>query len=157
MNASTEQQIIDDCVPVVWACTEEDASSLTGYYDANASHIKWVPGRIGLGQVLVLARHLMMHGITGDVERRRRKSGGSYNQEFNASEYAALAMAHLGLSETEAWNLTMTGFVAAMTAKYPPSEKEKEMEQVLDRYDETMARAKQEREARIAREAMKNG
>lgn len=157
MNATTEQQVIDDCIPVIWACTEGDASLLTGYYDVSGDRLKWVPGSMTIGQIAVLARHLMMHGVTGDVEKRRRKSGGTYNPEFDAAEYAALAMAHLGLSERDAWGMTMTGFVAAMTAKYPPSEKEKELERVLDRYDETMARAKREREARIAREAMKNG
>lgn len=159
MSAETEAQALEDCVTVLWCCTDLDVSHLTGFWGVEGGRLAWVPGMMNPSEIIILARHLLKHGITGDLSKRRRKKTEKpeYMQEYDAASFAALAMAHLGLSETDAWDMTMTGFVSAMSAKYPPSEKEAELEKMLDTYDETMARARQRQAARVAKEALKNG
>lgn len=106
-------------VEVLWACCEGDASDLTGYV---RMYGKWVPGLLPPEDVVVLAQSLMTHGVTGAVPPELPSQAGSDRQQytpgFRAAETAALAMAHLGLSEQEAWHMTMTGVVLAMRAKY---------------------------------------
>lgn len=158
MSAETEAQAFEDSVHVLWCCTEQDATELTGFWGSEDDRVLWVPGMMGAAEVVILARHLLTHGVTGDIKKRRKKKEkAEYMSEFDAASFASLAMAHLNLPEREAWNMTMTGFVAAMTAKFPPSEKERELESMLDNYDETMERARKMRAARIAKEALKNG
>lgn len=158
MSAQTEIEVLEDCVAVIWACTDLDVSDLTGFWAHEERVVFWSPGMMSAPEIIIMARHLLVHGITGEIkQRRRKKEKPEFMAEFNAAEFASVAMAHLNLSEKEAWNMTMTGFVAAMTAKYPPSEKERELESMLDNYDETMERARKMRAARIAKEALKNG
>ena len=57
-------------------------------------------------------------------------------------EFVYSAVAHLGLSESEAWNMTMTGYRAAVRAKTPPEarNKQKRPNVLLDKkaYDDGM-------------------
>lgn len=105
-------------VAVLWECEVDcDSSELTGY---SHSYGRWVAGLIPPEDVHVLAQCLMKHGVTGNLELTRRKSKAEdYTSEFSAADCVAMAMAHLGMSEREAWQLTMTSFVRAMHAKYP--------------------------------------
>ena len=77
-------------------------------------------------------------------------------REFDARGIAATAMAHLGLSEKEAWQLTMTSYIGAMRAKYPPTEKDAKADprsdaEVYDSAKAFLARVK------AAREGQKHG
>lgn len=121
-------------VRVLWACCGGDASELTGYV---RSYGKWVAGLIPPEDVVVLAQSLMNHGVTSNVEPDEPPSSEKYSSEFKPADSAALAMAHLGLSEDDAWNMTMTGLVLAMKAKYAnPGEKTKT--ESLREADDTM-------------------
>lgn len=101
---------------ILWECTDEDLSDLTGYFDGE----KWVSGVMPEDDIVHLARCLMKHGIVGDVTvTERRGEEPKYVNEFNAKEHVALAMAHLGLPEREAWGLTMTSLAGALIAKFP--------------------------------------
>lgn len=121
-------------VRVLWACCNDDASDLTGYV---RSYGKWVAGLLPPEDVLVLAQSLLKHGVTSNVQPDEPPSNNDYSKEFKASESAALAMAHLGLSEDQAWNITMTGLVLAMKAKYSrPDEKPKS--KIVEQSDDTM-------------------
>ncbi|HED3824243.1 TPA: hypothetical protein R4200_004746, partial [Enterobacter hormaechei subsp. oharae] len=58
---------------------------------------------------------------------------------------------HLGMSEADAWNMTMTSFRAAMNAKFPQKDKGKVPTQ--EKYDEVMDWAEQ----MLAMDAQRHG
>ena len=121
-------------IPVLWACCDEDVSALTGYQGSRWH--SWVPGALPAEDVVVLARSLLRHGITGDSTAERSGEKGEYSVEFNARDFAIMAMAHLGMSESDAWNCTMTSLTAAMRSKFPP---QKDGKLTLKEADDTMA------------------
>lgn len=126
-------------VEVLWACNEdEDTGDLTGYC---RTYGKWVPGKLPPEDVHILARSLMVHGVTSSLPPERPAGAPDdrkrYTRGFQAAETAALAMAHLGLSERDAWNMTMTGVALAMRAKYHDASKPT-VEQQADDADETL-------------------
>src|SRR5690606_11909052 len=114
-----------------------DSSKLTGY---SQSYGKWVAGLLPPEDVHVLAQCLLKHGITGDLKLRSRKpKAEDYTSEFVAVDCVAMAMAHLGMSESDAWQLTMTGFSRAMHAKYPgETQTEAATQKRVAESDETM-------------------
>lgn len=93
-------------------------------------------GKVPPEAMLALARNLMHHGCIGKaVEPEKGKSsGGGYSRSFEALHYVSLAVAHLGLTEAEAWNMTMTSFQGHWEAKHG---KQKERRYV-DEHDSTM-------------------
>lgn len=113
-----------DAMSVIAACTSEDVRHLTGYHDGQ----KLVPGLMEPMVMIVLARRLLRHGITGTLPEQPREPGAGggpqYVDHFDARGYVATAMAHLGVSENDAWDLTMTGLIGAMRSKYPPAPKD---------------------------------
>ncbi len=115
-----------DSLGVVFACAEEDVSDLFGCYEFRGDAIRYTSGTAPAAHVVPLAQCLMRHGVVGVAKPlpRRADAEDQYLTEFDAKEHAALAMAHLGLTEREAWNMTMTGLVAALRAKFPPSTKD---------------------------------
>lgn len=66
---------------------------------------------------IIIARHLMQHGIVGKV----KKSGGSgkYSPRFDAAEYILAAQAHFGMTRADAGELTMTEFGMLLDMKFP--------------------------------------
>lgn len=116
-----------DSLGVLYACCEDDISDLYGSYEPGAfGGLRYVPGTAPITHIVPLAQCLMRHGVVGVAKPlpRRADAEEQYLTEFDAKEHAALAMAHLGLTEREAWNMTMTGLVAALRAKFPPSSKD---------------------------------
>lgn len=129
-RGKTEQ--FADALAVLYACCQDDASAeaIVGTYTprVQAHRAPWAPGVyrrgfIAPGVVLVLARSLLTHGVIGDVERTPTAPSDEpdYLTEFAARDYVAMAMAHLGCSEHDAWNMTMTGLSLALRSKYPSS------------------------------------
>lgn len=106
-------------IAVLAACTSEDIRRLTGYHDGTVL----VRGRMAPNAILLIARRLLRHGVTGtlpEVERAPGDAEPEYTTTFDARSFVAMGMAHLRLSEQDAWNMTMTGLVGAMRSKYPP-------------------------------------
>ncbi len=87
----------------------------------------------------IIAQHLLLHGIVGDQPAEQVESKGEFNSRFEARSWVYQAMAHLGLSESDAWSMTMTGLRAAIAAKYPQKEKNKIPSE--EEYDEFMEMA----------------
>lgn len=119
---------------VLYACCQDDAQSeaVVGTYTPRMQAFgkPWAPGVyrpgfIAARYVLPFARSLLVHGVIGDIDRTSDgpQSEDSYLSEFDTRDYVAMAMAHLGCSEPEAWNLTMTGFALALRSKYPATNK----------------------------------
>ena len=120
---------------VLMACCDEDVSPLLGHMGS-----KWgsfVPGAMPTQDMVHIARALMRHGIIGlkPEGRLTAKPKEEYVPEFKPREFVAQAIAHLGLSSAEAWNLTMTEFSGAMQSKFGKPET-----LPIEEHDEAMSR-----------------
>ncbi len=153
--ASVMQGDFLDSLGVLYACCEEDISDLYGVCEPGIGGVKYTPGAAPAAHVVPLAQCLMRHGVVGVAKPlpRRADAEDQYMTEFDAREHAALAMAHLGLTEREAWNMTMTGLVAALRAKFPPSAKDSPGARAptKEEHDETMAWFERVEAARAAK------
>lgn len=111
------RMVILNACTVLTLCTDEDISELTGHMGENG----FEPGSIPVVEMVILARSLMRHGVVGALPpQESRGDQPDYVSEFDARGFVAAAMAHLGVSESEAWNMTMTSLVGALRSKYPP-------------------------------------
>lgn len=135
----------DDALSVIFACSEEDLSPVFGCYVPAQAGTGWryKAGKADIRHVMPIAQCLLKHGITGSLPeiRQKEQQSGSFTQEFNARDHVALAMAHLGMSELDAWDLTMTSLVGALRSKYPPqpSNDPGSKAPTKQQHDETMA------------------
>lgn len=87
-------------------------------------------------EMVIIARHLMQHGIIGKA--KPTKGDGKFSDSFEAGEYIAVARVHLGLSAEEAEALSMTEFQCLMEMKYPSKDKERDVPS-REEYDAAMA------------------
>ncbi len=69
--------------------------------------------------VIVLAEHLLLHGICGKVEEKTKGKGEKLD-EFDAYEYMEMARINLGQTPEQASNMTMTEFIRLAQRKHPP-------------------------------------
>lgn len=113
----------DWALTVCYACTA-NAEAAGELFGGVAPGLRYQPGLVPMGDMVILAKGLIRHGVLGNVTEKPKKRG-DYLREFKAEGYVATAMAHLGASEHDAWQMTMTSYVAAMRAKYPPEEEKK--------------------------------
>jgi hypothetical protein len=108
---------------VIYVCAvdDEDVSPAFGYYEDK----EYIPGMADEGDIIVIARSLMRHGITGALPPLPKKDGEEheYVKVFSCRDHVSLAIAHLGVSERDAWNMTMTSLIGALRAKFPPMDK----------------------------------
>lgn len=142
-----ENPSIEKCAHVIQCCSDSDLSEITGYLDyfvrKNEFHesLRWQPGAMSNLELIAIARCLLKHGMVGVYERRRSKSvddGDSSTAFFVAKDYVNLAMAHLGLDESSAWKMTMTGLIGALNAKYPPPEDPADRAPSIEEHEEAM-------------------
>lgn len=91
----------DDCTPLIGSVTP----------DGHA------PGAMPAAEMVLIAQHLMRHGIVGTA--KPGSSDGSYSDKFSAAEYVAAARVHLGLSSADAEGLSMTEFQQMLRMKFP--------------------------------------
>lgn len=117
-NPQVKWQQFQDALYVIGVCCDEDIDHVFGYFNEK---MKFVQKMVPQSDIITLAQCLMKHGITSAQEPLPRKHDEEpeYLKEFKASDHVSLAIAHLGMSEIEAWNMTMTSLVSAMRAKFP--------------------------------------
>lgn len=134
---------------VVYACAgDSDLTPLFGgIVPTGRGRLAYSPGAASMGEIVALARGLIRHGVVGDVDAAPADGSGEYISEFKAETYVSSAVAHLGLSEREAWNLTMTSYIKIVKAKFPPDPKAVKPKTALE-VDATMARLKRINAAR---------
>lgn len=137
---------------VLHACSDDDLTPLIG---GMTGYNRYSPGAMPIDDIVAVARSLIVHGVVGAAKPDPRRPAGDsdYMTEFKAAEYAATAIAHLGASEQEAWQMTMTSFAAAMRSKFPPNPKDANAPKphTATEYDATMARLKKINAARAAK------
>lgn len=79
-----------------------------------------------------IARDLIHHGMVGNVKMNRLPKEADYTEEFDPLDWMAAVIAHLEISEQEAWKMSMTSILAALRTKFPPSEKEQAQVKALE-------------------------
>lgn len=127
-------------------CDQEDPTPLVGWLDEGDAH----PGAMPVREQIILARHLMQHGICGKPDPKAADpgdgSGGRYSSKFEVGEFVALARAHLGMSEAEALAMSMTGLQQLMAAKFPDPKARTKNVPSREQYEAAMQRLKARRE-----------
>lgn len=113
-----KERQFQDALFVIYSCSESDLTEVFGYVDEQMQYVERLASK---DDVLTLARCLLKHGVTGahKPEPMNSNEPPEYLTEFKASDCAAMAIAHLGFSEREAWGLTMTSLTSALRSKYP--------------------------------------
>lgn len=99
-------------------CDQDDPTQATGFHDGREKTPTWVNGFIDRDVQVMLARHLMRHGIAGKA-KPDKKGTGDYAKQFSAAEFISSARVHLGLSAAEAEALSMTEFQTMLELKFP--------------------------------------
>lgn len=123
-------------------CDQDDPAPLIGWREPDG----WKPGLMPEAEQIVIARHLMQHGIVGKARPGRQDGGGGrYSQTFDASEYVACARAHLGLSSADAEALSMTELQQMLEMKFPDASKRERNVPTRAEYDAQMAAIKEAR------------
>jgi len=102
-------------------CDQEDPAPLIGWRDEDGDHGGMMPA----AEQVIIARHLMTHGIIGTA-KPGKAGDGKYSATFDAAEYIAAACVHLGLSRQDAEALSMTEFQTMFRMKFPEAAGEKE-------------------------------
>jgi hypothetical protein len=98
-------------------CDQEDPTPLIGWRDDAG----WHAGEMPQAEQIIIARHLMQHGICGKArpESSAGAAAGQFSDRFEAAEYIAAARVHLGLSSADAEALSMTEFQTMLAMKFP--------------------------------------
>ena len=118
INNSNFKQVMQYADEILEACCETDCSVITGYIKGEDKLIN-VESVIPVEDKLVLAQHLLKHGLIGEIPPKKTNDDTDYSNEFHAKKFVYLAVAHLGMRESDAWNMSMTAFQEAMEAKFP--------------------------------------
>jgi hypothetical protein len=123
-------------------CDQEDGcSALIGWHDESGA---WHEGEMSPAERVIIAKHLMQHGISGKARPGAEGQGGQYTDRFDAADYIAAARVHFGLSSADAEALSMTEFQAMLAMKYPDSDAAKAARRrdvpTREQYEAAMAR-----------------
>lgn len=119
-------------------CEQEDPGPMIGWVDADGAHA----GAMPVDEQILIARHLMQHGIAGKA--RPGKGDGKFSDRFECAEYISAARVHLGLSSADAEALSMTEFQIMFAMKFPDQGEKKRDVPSREEYDAAM-KAHQER------------
>lgn len=107
-------------------CEQDDPTPLVGWAAPDASDVlTWHPGAMPVAEQVLIARHLMQHGIAGKARPGEGDSQGKYSDRFEAAEYVSAARVHLGLSSADAEALSMTEFQTMLEMKFPEQNKKR--------------------------------
>ena len=123
INNSNFKQVMQYADEILEACCETDCSVITGYIKGADELINVEPA-IPIEDKLTLAQHLLKHGLIGEIPPKKTSDDTDYSNEFHAKQFVYLAVAHLGMREIDAWNMSMTAFQEAMEAKFPNNDKD---------------------------------
>ena len=96
------------------------------------------PGQMPKNDIIVLAQHLMQHGVVGKAKVRQlqRHETDERTTEFKAFDYISAARSHFGMNRAEASQLTMTEFQMLLATKYPDQKgfTREEYDSIADEY-----------------------
>ncbi len=133
---------------VITCCSDDDLTDLIGYYDEKLNR---VAGAMPASEMVIIAMHLMKHGIVGKATGG--DGGGEYSPTFDASEYMDAAVIHFGMTQREAWALTMTQFSRMLDMKFPAIKELQKTEITPAKYDQAVADYEVMKAKRLAKAA----
>ncbi|MFG7475869.1 DUF6246 family protein, partial [Enterobacter hormaechei] len=115
------EKLLSTCMLVLQACCEDDLTPMIGEWKGWRHCVVYRPGQMPKNDIIVLAQHLMQHGVVGKAKVRQlqRHETGERTTEFKAFDYISAARSHFGMNRAEASQLTMTEFQMLLAAKYP--------------------------------------
>lgn len=118
-------------------CDQEDSTPLIGWMDLDRG---WQPGAMPAAEQVCLAAHLLRHGLVGAASGDGRGGEGvKPAAEFQAADYITAARVHLGMSASDAEQLSMTEFQALFEMKFPDAKKKKRDVPTREEYRAAMA------------------
>lgn len=123
-------------------CDQEDPTPAVGWHEMGEDGPVWRDGAINRGDQVILARHLMRHGIVGK-SKPDQQGTGKYSARFDVAEYVSAARVHLGLSAAEAESMSMTEFQCLLEMKYPQAKEEEKEVPSREEYEAFMSRIKE--------------
>jgi hypothetical protein len=117
-------------------CEQDDPTPLIGWRDDDG----WSDGSMPPAERIIIARHLMQHGIVGKAKPDATKPAekGQYSPRFDAAEYIAAARVHFGLSSEDAAAISMTEFQQMLRMKFPDADKPARDVPTREEYDAAM-------------------
>lgn len=124
-------------------CEPEEAFKLFGFYKECKSGLRYVRGLIPEpNDIQVLACQLMVNALVGVPS----KKSGKKAEKFDTMEFVGSAVAHFGMQYSDAWEMTMHEFQAAIKAKFPDSKEDEpvtgdDIDNLWKAIDESRARA----------------
>lgn len=115
------EKLLSTSMLVLQSCCEKDLTSMMGEWKGWRHCVVYRPGQMPKNDIIVLAQHLMQHGVVGKAKVRQlqRHENGERTTEFKAFDYISAARSHFGMNRAEASQLTMTEFQMLLAAKYP--------------------------------------
>jgi hypothetical protein len=115
------EKLLSTSMHVLQACCDADLTPMIGEWKGWRHCIVYRPGQLPKNDIIVLAQHLIQHGVVGKAKVRQlqRHESGERTSEFKAFDYISAARSHFGMSRAEASQLTMTEFQMLLAAKYP--------------------------------------
>lgn len=114
-------------------CDQDDPTPLTGWRDEDGEH----QGAMPAAEQVVIARHLMIHGIVGKA-KPGKGGDGKFSEEFHAAEYISAARVHLGLSSADAEALSMAEFQMMFEMKFPQAGEKRRDVPTREEYEAAM-------------------
>lgn len=110
---------------IVQGGCDEDITHVIGEYRVLPNGKVFIrPSKLPPNELVVLTQHLITYGVLCDQPPATGEGQGEYSSRFDVRSWVYMAMAHLGVSESEAWGM-MTRLRAALAAKYPQKESQK--------------------------------
>lgn len=115
------EKLLSTSMHVLQACCDADLTPMIGEWKGWRHCIVYRPGQLPKNDIIVLAQHLIQHGVVGKAKVRQlqRHESGERTSEFKAFDYISAARSHFGMNRAEASQLTMTEFQMLLAAKYP--------------------------------------
>ena len=115
------EKLLSASMLVLQACCDEDLTPMIGEWKGWRHCVVYRAGQMPKNDIIVLAQHLMQHGVVGKAKVRQlqRHETGAKTNEFKAFDYISAARSHFEMNRAEASQLTMTEFQMLLAAKYP--------------------------------------
>ncbi|EHC1064012.1 hypothetical protein JY216_002308 [Salmonella enterica subsp. enterica serovar Chomedey] len=115
------ESVLTSAMHVLQACCDDDLTPLIGEWKGWRRYIVYRPGQMPKHDIIILAQHLLQHGVYGKAKVRKlqRHETNETTAEFRVVDYIVAAQTHFGMSAADAAQLTMTKFQMLLAAKYP--------------------------------------
>lgn len=132
-----------DAINVVYNCGINDYKILGSVkFNEKTGKTKILQGVIPYDEVIILAQHCLMHGVSGSsnqVKKAKAKNKINVVKEFSSYSYILSCVEYLGMSYEEAEKTTMTRYINLIGAKLTDMRNRGELDHVADNETDKIA------------------